>query len=69
MDFGQAFDAAKKGKDVRRRKWPSDVTLFGRCASCGGVVKLVRGRDWAPTHDDLWAEDWEIVEETPCKSA
>jgi len=63
MDFGQAFAAAKAGQDVRRRAWPEDVTLFSRCSTCGSVVKLVRGRDWAPTHADLWAEDWEVVEE------
>jgi hypothetical protein len=64
MDFGDAFRELKRGARVRRASWPEDVTLFGRCATCGGeLVELVRGRDWVPTKADLWADDWRVVEE------
>ena len=67
MNFGEAIQAMKDGKRVRRKDWENDTWItVDYIASCTTYISL--GRDnsfdghktWIPRTDDMLAEDWEI---------
>lgn len=68
MNFGEAIQAIKDGKRVRRKEWQNDtwitVNLIANC-----LPRIALGRDnnyfdghkpWYPSQEDMLAEDWEI---------
>lgn len=75
MNFGEAIQAMKEGKRVRRKDWKNDTWItVDYIASCPPYVSpyISLGRDnsfdghktWIPNLDDMLAEDWEIKPET-----
>ena len=76
MNFGEAIEAMKKGKRVRRKDWENDTWItIDYIASCPPFVSsyISLGRDnsfdghktWNPSQEDMLAEDWEIKTEPP----
>ena len=72
MNFGEAIEAMKKCKRVRRKEWENDIWItVDYIASCHPYISL--GRDnsfdryktWIPRTEDMLAEDWEIKTEPP----
>lgn len=63
MKFGDAVEALKAGKPVRRLQWPEDVSLR-HVPGPGGKPRLLRGRELTQiTPTEAFAEDWILVEE------
>lgn len=62
VDFGDALQALRAGKRVRRMAWPSALYLTVVWPADGSlpVIQLARA-SWRPTHADLLAVDWVIV--------
>lgn len=72
MNFGEAIQAMKDGKRVRRKGWENDIWItVNYIASCQTYISL--GRDysfdghktWIPRPEDMLADDWEIKTEPP----
>jgi hypothetical protein len=72
MDIGEAVEAMKNGARVRRTGWAGERNWWTALAFPGDgrtvtdwpffVKHWTDGTvAWAPTHDDLLAEDWELV--------
>jgi hypothetical protein len=72
MNFGEALQAMKGGKRVRRKEWKNDIWItVDYIASC--LPRISLGRDnsfdghkpWYPSQEDMLEDDWEIKTETP----
>ena len=65
MNFGEALEALKAGKKVRRREW--DAFLFIKEDEDYPFpviyvdVECLEPKTYTPQHDDLLAEDWVVV--------
>ena len=70
MNFGQAFEAVKKGKGMRLPKWSDDVVvraqypdLYSKMTAPYLYVESRFGQvPWKETMIELFAEDWEVVD-------
>lgn len=70
MTFGEAFEAAKKGKGMRLPQWSSDVVVrVQRPAEHSKMTApylYVESRfgmvPWKETMIELFSEQWEIVD-------
>ena len=66
MNFGEALEALKAGKKVRRREW--DAFLFIKEDEDYPFpviyvdVEFLEPKTYTPHPDDLFAEDWVIVD-------
>ena len=76
MNFGEAIQAMKDGKRVRRKGWENGTWItVDYIASCQPYISpyISLGRDnsfdghkpWYPSQEDMLAEDWEIKTEPP----
>lgn len=76
MNFGEAIQAMKDGKRVRRKGW--DIVWlainnleYGRPSFIYlGIDNAAfdKGHPWTPTQAEMMAEDWEIKPEPPKKN-
>jgi hypothetical protein len=66
MNFGEALEALKAGKKVRRREWDSFLFIKEDEDYPFPViyvdVEFLELETYTPQHDDLLAEDWVIVD-------
>ena len=71
MNFGEAIQAMKDGKRVRRKGWKNDTWITVDYIA-NYLPRISLGRDnyfdghkpWYPKQEDMLAEDWEIKPET-----
>lgn len=54
--------AYKEGLAIRRASASTDVTICGWKSPDNSFLKTKNGRLYAPSLDDLIADDWEVVE-------
>lgn len=72
MNFGEAIEAMKVGKRVRRNDWENDTWITVDYIGYNRPSYISLGRDnsfdghktWIPRPEDMLAEDWEIKPET-----
>lgn len=70
MNFGQAFEEAKKGKGMRLPQWKDDVVIRVKYPDEQSemtapylYVESRYGRvPWKETMIELFAENWEVIE-------
>lgn len=70
MNFGEAIEAMKAGKRVRRKAWDNDTWITVDYIACSQPY-ISLGRDdffdghktWIPRLEDMLAEDWEVKTE------
>lgn len=73
MNFGEAIQAMKIGKRVRRKDWENDTWITVDYIGYNRPSYISLGRDnsfdghktWIPSQEDMLAEDWEIKDEAP----
>lgn len=73
MNFGEAIQAMKDGKRVRRKDWKNDIWITVDYLTYNQPPYIYLGRDnsfdghksWIPRMEDMLAEDWEIKTEPP----
>lgn len=73
MNFGEAIQAMKDGKRVRRKDWENDTWITVNYMAYNRPAYISLGRDnsfdghkpWYPSQEDMLAEDWEIKAEAP----
>lgn len=72
MTFSEALEQISKGRVVARRSWHMFEMNFGIAQFENGGEKQLRlcGRgNWLdsyyPSHNDIFAHDWEVVEAFP----
>lgn len=71
MNFGEAIQAMKEGKRVRRKDWKNDIWITVDYLTYNQPPYISLGRDnsfdghktWIPRMEDMLAEDWEIKAE------
>ena len=72
MNFSQALDNIKKGKEVYRSEWEEQSTImkidcYEKIAKVTlmvddyGVRTYKVKHDWKPDNEDLFAEDWKLA--------
>jgi len=68
MKFSDAFTAAHSGHRIKRTSWTEQAPIqWIACHYTGSGTRQLKASDgqnlanWAPTNDDLFAEDWEIL--------
>ncbi|MCU4880408.1 Thoeris anti-defense Tad2 family protein [Bacillus cereus] len=70
MNFGQAFEAVKKGRGMRLPQWNEDVVIraqfpdeHSKMTAPYLYVESRFGRvPWKETNIELFSEKWEVVE-------
>lgn len=70
LNFGTAFEAAKKGKGMRLPQWSPDVVIrvqypdeYSKMTAPYLYVESRFGRvPWKETMIELFSENWEIVD-------
>lgn len=65
MDFKQAYEALKQGANIKRKHWKGfwkkeDGTIVMYCKD-GRKIKITETEDVFFTLDNLFTDDWEIV--------
>ena len=66
MEFKQAYEALKQGKDIKRPSWKGfwrkeNGTIAMHCKD-GRVIPITDSEDIFYTVDNIVADDWEIVD-------
>lgn len=66
MEFKQAYEALKQGKDIKRPSWKGfwrkeNGTIAMHCKD-GRILKLTESEDIFYTVNNIVADDWEVVD-------
>jgi hypothetical protein len=72
MNFGEAIQAMKDGKCVRRKGWEAWLAINNLEYSRPSFIyqgidnsAYDKGHPWTPTQSEMLADDWEIKTEKP----